>query len=197
MSPRSERSSGSLPSKPPALISTPTSSPTPLTLTVTAPPATVPSTVVSLSRAWASWSCSCICWACWSSAFMSKPPAPPSASKGFWVMVRSPLGLVGCSLVPDLLDHPGAELALEQLGPRETLVVCVDVVGVRVGVRGRQGVGAVGRLAAAGLAGLLDRGLGGGDRLGSGLLTRRLGAPAPTVGDLARRLRRAVGLLGC
>ena len=53
MSPRSARSSASVPSKPPALISTPTSSPTPLTWTVTAPPATVPSTTVSASRAWA------------------------------------------------------------------------------------------------------------------------------------------------
>ena len=53
MSPRSDRSSASLPSNSPALIATPTSSPTPLMVTVTAPPATVPSTVVSASRAWA------------------------------------------------------------------------------------------------------------------------------------------------
>src|SRR6478752_1904541 len=194
MSPRSERSSGSLPSKPPALISTPTSSPTPFTVTVTAPPATVPSTVVSLSRAWASWSCSCICWACWSRAFMSKPPAPPSASNGFWVMVRSPLGSGGCSLVADLLDHPGAELALEQLGPGKALVVGVDVVGMRVGVGGGQVVGAAG-VGAAALPGLLDGGLGGGDRLRSGLLAcgRRglLGRPGLGVGA-ARRVRREV-----
>ena len=36
--------------------------------------------------------------------------------------------------MPDLLDHPGAELTLEQLGPGEALVVGVDVVGMRLGV---------------------------------------------------------------
>src|SRR3954447_8396794 len=155
MSPRSDRSSGSLPSKPPALISTPTSSPTPLTLTLTAPPATVPSTTVSASRSWALCSCSCICWACCSRAFMSKPP-PPRASKGFWLMRGSPLGRGSESRVADLLDHLRTELALEQLGGAHARVLGVEFVGVgggvgRVPVRRRGGAGLVGG------AGLLDR----------------------------------------
>ena len=47
---------------------------------------------------------------------------------------RLPVG--GCgSVVPDLLDDPRPELALEELGPAETVVVGVRVVGVRVGRR--------------------------------------------------------------
>src|SRR6478736_168702 len=181
MSARSDRSSGSLPSKPPALISMPTSSPTPLTVAVTAPPATVPSTVVSASRACALASCSCICWACWSRAFMSKPP-PPSASNGFW-LIGSPLGRSGgASLVPDLLDHLRPELALEQLGGADALVVGVDVVGVRLGVGvGPLRTGGLRRL--VGRPGLLDRLARGGDGalVGLGLAGRRrrgrLGVP--------------------
>src|SRR6478735_4096825 len=162
MSPRSARSSALLPSKPPVLISTPTSSPTPLTWTVTAPPATVPPTTVSASCAWALASCSCICWACWSNAFMSKPP-PPSASKGFWLMGSAPLGWGWWSLVRDLLDRLGAELTLEQLGSAQTLVLGVQVVGSCVGV----GAGPVGPLLRGrliGRTGLLDRLTRGGAR---------------------------------
>ena len=169
MSPRSARSSGSLASKPPALIRTPTSSPTPLTSTVTAPPETVPSTVVSDRRAWALCSCSCICWACWSRAFMSKPP-PPRASKGFSVMVgitsRSGRRTAQGSWVADLVDHLGAELAAQQLGGVEALVLGVEVVGACLGVGGGQVLRAgVGRGATA-LAGLLDRPARGGDGAG-------------------------------
>src|SRR5687768_520651 len=115
---------------------TPTSSPTPLAVTVTAPPATVPSTVCLARLACASSSCCCICCACWRRAFMSKPP--PRASKGFWV-IGSPgeiegAGWRGTSVVPDLLDQPGAErLAEEGLGVEGrrlgvAVVVAVDVV---------------------------------------------------------------------
>src|SRR6478735_7195642 len=184
MSARSARSSGSLPSKPPALISMPTSSPTPLTFAVTAPPATVPSTRVSASRCWASWSCSCICCACWSSAFMSKPP-PPSASNGFWV-IGPPSRLAGCSSrVLDLLDHLRTELALEQLGGTDALILRVDVVGVRLGV-GRRPVRAALRRRRVATAGLLD---GLTRRLG-GLGPRRLGG---RLGLGGRRLRRGLG----
>src|SRR6478735_6698532 len=157
MSPRSARSSALLPSKPPVLISTPTSSPTPLTWTVTAPPATVPPTTVSASCAWALASCSCICWACWSRAFMSKPP-PPSASKGFWLM-GAPLAS-GWSLVRDLLDHRGAELTLEQLGGADALVLGVEVVGAGIGVGRRPVRAGLGRPLVGG-PGLLDRLAGG------------------------------------
>src|SRR4051812_16123812 len=191
MSPRSARSSGSLPSKPPALISTPTSSPTPLTFTVTAPPATVPSTTVSASRSCAAWSCSCICWACWSRAFMSKPP-PPRASKGFWLMGWSHL-----SRVADLLDHLGAELALEELRRAHALVLGVEVVGVGVGVR-RRPVGTGLGLLLVGRPGLLDRVAGGRARVGRRLLLHGCGLR----GGLRLRLghggpgdrRRALGL---
>src|SRR6478752_226380 len=168
MSPRSERSSALPPSNPPALISTPTSSPTPLTWTVTAPPATVPSTTVSASWACALASCSCICWACWSRAFMSKPP-PPSASNGFWLMILA--SRRASSLVRDLLDHRRAELPLEQLRGADALVLGVEVVGAGVGV-GRRPVGAGLRRALVSGPGLLDRLPGGGGR-GRGLRGRR------------------------
>src|SRR5919106_194802 len=121
---------------------TATSSPTPLAVTVTAPPATVPSTVCLARLAWASSSCCCICCACWRRAFMSKPP-PPRASKGFWV-IGSPTFVDGedgagrsgwneVSVVLDLFDQPGAERLAEQglgverrrLGVR---IIRVDVV---------------------------------------------------------------------
>src|SRR3954469_20775243 len=159
------------------------SSPTPLTVTVTAPPATEPSTVVSLRRAWASSSCSCICWACWSRAFMSKPP-PPRASKGFWLMGCS-LSALGSawvvrdgggwrSRVPDLLDHLRAELAAEQLGGAHALVVGVDVVGMGLGVD-RRPVGPPGSTGLVGVRGPLDAPPGRGDRLGVRGAPGRLG----------------------
>src|SRR6478735_929480 len=191
MSPRSARSSGSLPSKPPALISTPTSSPTPLTFAVTAPPATVPSTTVSVSRAWAFCSCSCICWACWSRAFMSKPPSPPSPSKGFCWVIGTPLDRWVWSLVLDLLDHLGAELTLEQLGGADAALVGVEVVGVGVGVGLGPRGGALGP-ALVGRAGLLDRVAGSRHRVGVGrsLLRRGFGRG---LGGRRRRHRRGFG----
>src|SRR3954454_2592590 len=202
MSARSERSSGLSPSKPPALISTPTSSPTPLTVAVTAPPATVPSTVVSARRAWALASCSCICWACWRRAFMSKPP-PPSASNGFW-LIGSPLGrrvVLRRSLVPDLLDHLRPELTLEQLGGAHALVVGVDVVRVRPGVGVGPLVTAGRRRRLVGRPGLLDRlprgragrRLGSHRRPGLGVGRRRcLGDRRPGHGRGALRLGAGV-----
>ncbi len=86
------RSDSLEPSNPPGRIATAWSSPTPLTVTVTAPPPTVPSSLASVSRCWAPSSCSCICWAWASRPSRSKPPPPPSASKGLSVM-GSPVAL--------------------------------------------------------------------------------------------------------
>src|SRR6478672_6955162 len=104
----------------------------PLTVTVTEPPATVPSTRASTKRSWALSSCSCICWACCSRPWRSKPPGspePPSDSKGFWDM-----GGVTCSLVGDLFDDLGAQRLLEKLRPVETLRLGIDVVVARPAV---------------------------------------------------------------
>src|SRR6478672_5692847 len=177
---RSARLSASPPSNSPALMSTRCSSPTPLTVTVTAPPATVPSTVVSASWACALASCSCICWACPSSALRSRPP------KGLSVM------LVSLSLVADLFDDLGAQLPLEQLGAAEVVDVRVEVVRVRVGVRGAELLGGVvGRPSTR--TGRLDgapRGLDGATVQTAlhGLFVRRLRRPGCV--SCLRRLRR-------
>ena len=120
MSPRSERSSGSLPSKPPALMSTPTSSPTPLTVTVTAPPATVPSTRASASRCLGLLELLLHLLGLLHQGVEVEAAALRAAAGsskgllGFCVMV-SPLwsgsGRVDVRM-GDLLDHLGAELAL-------------------------------------------------------------------------------------
>src|SRR5687767_2700028 len=185
-------------------MATPTSSPTPLTVTVTAPPATVPSTVCSARRSWAEASCSCICCACWSRAPMSKPP-PPSPSKGFWLIVSPDVvGLWGgSSRVLDLVDHLGAEGLLEQRGAVEALGVGVRVVGVgrRVGqgrvvdprlVGGRRGARALERLPGRDKAGGV---LGRARRLGV-LGRRRLGRWGRVTGDPVGRGVHGGALLG-
>src|SRR6478752_1097481 len=96
---------------------------------------------------------------------MSKPP-PPSASNGFWV-IGPPSRFAGCSSrVLDLLDHLRTELALEQLGGADALIVRVHVIRVRLGVGRRPVRATLPRLGIA-VAGLLDR------------LARRLGRLGP------------------
>ncbi|WP_425571643.1 FAD-dependent monooxygenase, partial [Nocardioides aquiterrae] len=103
--------------------------------------------------------------------------------------VTSPSG----SLVADLFDHLGAELALEQLGGAHPLVLGVEVVGVGVGV-GRRPVRAALHLGGVGRAGLLDRLPGGG----AGVRPRRLGGRGRglRLGLGHRGLRHGRGALG-
>src|SRR4029453_11180280 len=107
---------------------------------------------------------------------MSKPPAPPSDSKGFWVICFSFLASGVMSRVADLVDDLGAELPAQQLGTVDPLVLGVEVVGVGVGV-GRGQVVGPGHLRAA-LAGLLDGAAGGGDGLRPGARRLRPGGRA-------------------
>ena len=177
MSPRSERSSASLPSKPPALISTPTSSPTPLTVTVTAPPATVPSTVGLASRSWAF--CELLLHLLGLLEQGVHVEAAGSAERLEGVLGHGALisrGRVGAHWwgISSMTWAPSSRC--EQLGAVEALVVGVEVVGVGVGVGGGQVVGPA-ALGAAGLPGLLDA------------RPRAAATPAPAFGG-ARRLRR-------
>src|SRR3954453_17727272 len=97
---------------------------------------------------------------------MSKPPAPPSASKGFWFSVigvpSGSWGCCGCSWVRgvsswmlDLLDHGRPELAGEQVLAAEPFGVGIEVVAADHGVGGREVVGP--RRRRTHRPGLLDR----------------------------------------
>src|SRR4051794_7965838 len=169
---RSSRSSGSDGSKESRRIFTPTSSPVPLTVTVTRPSPTVPSTVASASSCCTDATWSCICWACWRRALKSKPPSP----NGFWSWLM--VCLSGSwrwwrwwrgSVVGDLFDDARTELALEELRPAERVVVRVGVVAVDVLVGdGRRSLARV-----AGGARVLDGAAGGRHRLRVDRASRR------------------------
>ena len=187
MSPRSERSSASLPSKPPALISTPTSSPTPLTLTVTAPPATVPSTVVSASR------CLGVLELLLHLLGLLEQgvhvEAAGSAERvegvlGHGRLTSRSVGVVTGARISSITWAPSSRC--EQLGAVDALVLGVEVVGVGVGVGGGQVVGLAALRPAGGSAGS-RRGRRRWTRLGA----RRLGAAGPASGAAAAAARPA------
>ena len=90
------------------------------------------------------------------------------------------------SRVLDLVDDLGTELTLQERGAVEALGVGIEVVGVGVGIC--LGQPALARpVDLAGLAGLLDRPAGSGDRLGAGRCRLRGGRCVVRWG-IARRL---------
>ena len=174
----------------------------PLTVTVTAPPATVPSTVglrelllgahraapASAGPAGAGRSCR--------SRRLRGRRRGSGSSSCLSRLVQSVCRQLGWSVVRDLLDHLGAELALEQLGAGEAVVLGVGVVAVGVGVGLlRRSSGLRGCRRAAGRPGGRDRrrAAGCGPPRAAGGCRRAGGAAASDAGRLGRR----GGLRGC